>query len=139
MAVGDLSTGPSTANVGPISVGTTGGAGGQGGDASGASSTTTVTYSSSSEASRAAYAPGVLNSPTAPCRIAIGGSAGWLGGAIGFGGSTLDEGCDLRETSRHLSNLGQKEASVQVMCLHEGARKALEAAGVECKVQRGEK
>lgn len=142
MAVGDLTTGPSTASVGDVSIGTTGGSatasGGAGGNASGASSNTTVTYSSNVEASRAAYAPDVLSAPTAPCRISIGGSAGWLGGAIGFGGSVLDEGCDLRETSRHLHNLGQQEASVQVMCLHDGARKALEAAGVTCKVTRDE-
>lgn len=105
-----------------------------GGNASGASSTTTVTYSSNVEASRAAYAPDVLTASTAPCRVSWGGSAGWLGGALGIGGSTLDEGCDLRETSRHLYNVGQRDAAVQVMCLHEGARKALEAVGVECKV-----
>lgn len=111
-----MTTGPSTA-TNDVSVAPIGGS-----------------VSVNSEAAKAAYAPDVLTSPTAPCRIGVGGSAGWLGGAIGFGTSTLDEGCDLRETSRHLSNIGQKEAAVQVMCLHEGARKALEVSGVICRV-----
>lgn len=95
-----------------------------------------MTFNSS--AARAAYAPDVISTPTAPCRISIGASAGWLGGALGISGSILDEGCDVRETSRMLHNMGFKEASVQSLCLHEPARKALEATGVKCLIGQAE-
>lgn len=88
----------------------------------------------SSSAARAAYAPDVIASPTAPCRIGIGASAGWLGGSVGVSASVLDEGCDIRETSRMLHNMGFKEAAVQALCLHDGSRKALEATGVKCLI-----
>jgi hypothetical protein len=61
-------------------------------------------------------APDVLATPTAPCRISVGISGGWLGGAIGFGSSTEDEGCTLRENARLLHNFGQKEAALKLMC-----------------------
>jgi len=39
-------------------------------------------------------APSVQGNTTAPCRIQIGASAGWMGGSFGAGSSILDEGCD---------------------------------------------
>jgi hypothetical protein len=87
------------------------------------------------EAPRLATAPDVISYPTAPCRIAIGASGGWFGGAIGFSGSSLDEACSRIETSRHLHNLGMRDASVQVMCLSDEARQALEATGVKCLIK----
>jgi len=61
-------------------------------------------------------APDVLTTPTAPCRIAVGVSGGWIGGALGFGGSTEDEGCTLRENARLLYNFGEKAAALKLMC-----------------------
>lgn len=86
--------------------------------------------------SKFAQAPDVIAYPTAPCRIAVGGSAGWFGGALGISTSSEDEGCTLRETARLLHNLGQSGAALQVMCLNDDARLALQASGVACKVQR---
>lgn len=80
----------------------------------------------------------MISTPTAPCRISIGASAGWLGGALGISGSILDEGCDIRESSRMLHNLGFKESAVQVLCLHEASRKALEVTGVKCLIGQAE-
>jgi len=98
-------------------------------------STGAVTSNVNVEASRLAQAPDVISYPTAPCRISIGASGGWFGGAIGFSGSSLDEACSRIETSRHLHNLGAKEAAVQIMCLSSEAKQALEATGVKCLIK----
>lgn len=87
-------------------------------------------------ANGAAYAPDVIAYPTAPCRIAIGASGGGFTAVFGFTGSSEDENCTLRETSRQLWNVGQRDAAVQVLCLNDDARLALEASGVACKVKR---
>jgi len=50
--------------------------------------------------SSSAYAPDVLNHPTAPCRVAIGGSGGWIAGSFGIGGSWEDKECTRREAYR---------------------------------------
>lgn len=50
--------------------------------------------------SASAYAPSVLANPTAPCRVAIGGSGGWIAGSFGIGGSFEDEECSAREAYR---------------------------------------
>jgi len=50
--------------------------------------------------SSSAYAPDVLNHPTAPCRVAIGGSGGWIAGSFGIGGSFEDKECTRREAYR---------------------------------------
>lgn len=94
-----MTTGPSTAAVGDVSTGSS-----------------QASISISNEGARAAYAPDVINTPTAPCRIAVGASVGWLGGALGFGSSVLDEGCQRRENARLLNNLGEKKAALLVLC-----------------------
>lgn len=88
------------------------------------------------DARGASYAPDVIAYPTAPCRVAFGASGGGLSAVFGFSGSVEDENCTLRETSRQLWNVGQKEAAVQVLCLQADARLALEASGVACRAQR---
>jgi len=70
-------------------------------------------------------APDMISSPTAPCRVALGASAGWLGGAFGFNGSVLDEGCDAREDARMLNNLGLKTEAVTRLCAKPEMAKAL--------------
>ena len=87
------------------------------------------------EAARLAQAPDVISYPTAPCRVSIGASGGWFGGAIGFSSSVMDEICSRIETSRHLHNLGAKDAAVQIMCLSDEAKQALEATGVKCLIK----
>lgn len=106
----------------------TGGAGGAGGAASASAGSVTSNYRGS------AIAPDVTAFPTAPCRVAGGVSGGWFGGAIGINGSVLDESCDLQNMSNTLSNRGQKAASIQILCLHDNARKAMEATGVKCLI-----
>jgi hypothetical protein len=118
----------------------TGGAGGSsvaGAQASGGTAVTgpvTAGNSLAIEMKGAAYAPDVISYPTAPCRVSIGASGGWFGGAIGFSGSSLDEACSRIETSRHLHNLGHQAAAVQIMCLSSEARQALEVTGVKCMI-----
>lgn len=80
-------------------------------------------------------APDVLAYPTAPCRVAIGGSAAFAGFGGGLSGSVADENCQRIETSRQLYNLGQRDAALQIMCLSLEAHKALTAAGVVCKLR----
>jgi len=105
-----------------------------GGNAAGGSATSGGSTSAVNvNGSRAAYAPDVLSTPTAPCRVSVGASAGWLGGAFGIGTSVLDDGCNIRETARVLWALGQRDAAIQAMCLDETARKALSAVGVICR------
>lgn len=137
-----VSVGPVKAEGGSGGAGGSGGTGGTGGNASAVggtggtakavagsaqastgSSTSAVTVSS--QASRAAYAPDILATPTAPCRVAVGISAGWLGGALGLGGSVLDEGCHIRETARVLAGLGLIVAAVRALCQDPVAAKAL--------------
>jgi len=79
-------------------------------------------------------APDVAVFPTANCRVALGGSVGFLGGAFGFGGSVVDETCETIEVSKQLIQLGERAAAVQAMCLIDKARSALEATGVKCHV-----
>ena len=112
---GNAAGGAATANAGAAT-------------ASAGSSSSAVTVSS--QASRAAYAPDILATPTAPCRVAVGISAGWLGGALGLGGSVLDEGCHIRETARVLAGLGLIVAAVRALCQDPVAAKAL---GEVCK------
>ena len=84
---------------------------------------------------RSAYAPDVISYPTAPCRIALGGSGGNGIVSFGFSSSVMDEICSRIETSRHLHNLGAKDAAVQIMCLSDEAKQALEATGVKCLIK----
>lgn len=70
-------------------------------------------------------APAVLTNTTANCRVAIGASAGWLGGAFGFGTSVIDENCEIITLSIHMHNIGLKEQAVQMMCQSERAAKAM--------------
>jgi hypothetical protein len=70
-------------------------------------------------------APDIIASPTAPCRIAVSASGGWIGGAFGFGTSVLDESCRRIEVSRQLHNMGQRDAAVKVMCNEPEAAAAL--------------
>jgi len=82
-------------------------------------------YSGSYDVKSVGYAPDIIATPTSPCRISVGASAGWMGGAFGFGGSVLDEGCDAREDSRTLWNVGEKEASIARLCQKTEMAKAL--------------
>lgn len=114
-----------------------GGQGGAGGSASAGASaaasannagnTQSVSFSSPESVTikTTGDAPSIIGSATAPCRVAIGASAGWLGGAFGIGTSVMDESCNVREISRHLYNLGLKAEAIKVMCSDETAKAAM--------------
>lgn len=98
-----------------------------GGDAAGGSATAasnqtattgnqSVTISGPERLMTTGIAPDLLVNPTAPCRVAVGASAGWLGGAFGLSGSVMDEGCDAREDSRLLYNMGMKDEAIMRLC-----------------------
>jgi hypothetical protein len=76
----------------------------------------TITYGGEYKLRSTGVAPDMIASPTAPCRIGVGISGGWVGGALGIGSSVLDEGCELRENARLLNNLGKQTAAVQLLC-----------------------
>jgi len=131
-----------TLNNTAVGIGGDGGAGGSGGNASASASAQAGAQGGSVgnvginvAAARLAQAPDVISYPTAPCRVSIGASGGWFGGAIGFSSSVMDEICSRIETSRHLHNLGAKDAAVQIMCLSDEAKQALEATGVKCLIK----
>jgi hypothetical protein len=135
-SMADAKAGAVAATV--VGTSASGGAGGSasGGNATGGASNATAGSSTSAvnvSGARAAYAPDVLSTPTAPCRVSVGASAGWLGGAFGIGTSVLDDGCNVRETARVLWALGQRDAAIQAMCLDDTAKKALQAVGVVCR------
>lgn len=75
-----------------------------------------IRYSGSYDVKTTGVAPDILTQPTAPCRIAVGVSGGWLGGALGIGGSVEDTGCTRRENARVLAGLNRGEAAVKLMC-----------------------
>lgn len=62
-------------------------------------------------------APSQLSAPTAPCRIAVGVAGSWMGGSLGIGSSVLDDGCDTREDSRLLFNLGLRTEAIARLCM----------------------
>lgn len=61
-------------------------------------------------------APDVSAYSTAPCRIAVGASGGWMGGALGFSGSVLDEGCDVWRDHLNLRLAGYVEQADLRLC-----------------------
>jgi len=85
-----------------------------------------------------ARAPDILSYPTAPCRIAVGASAGWVPFGFGLNGSVMDENCEINELRRGFQELGNTAAATQVMCLSEKGRKVLEATGTKCLVKNEE-
>ncbi len=88
-----------------------------------------VNYSGGYDLKNVGVAPDMISTPTAPCRVAVGVSGGIMGGALGIGGSILDEGCDAREDARLLHNLGKTVASIARLCAKPEMKVAL---GVDC-------
>ncbi len=76
--------------------------------AGGGSSTSTI------RATPDAYAP-TMNA-TAPCRISVSAGVSVIGLGASGGGSVEDDQCNLRETARLLSGIGQPAAAARVMC-----------------------
>lgn len=71
------------------------------------------------------YAP-TMNA-TSPCRISVSGGVTVIGVGVSGGGSVEDDPCNLRETARLLSGIGQQEAAARVMCNDPRAAAALGA------------
>jgi len=70
-------------------------------------------------------APDIVANPTAPCRVAVGVSGGWIGGALGLSGSVLDEGCDARADATMLVMMGYEGAAAARLCQKPEMAKAL--------------
>jgi hypothetical protein len=73
-------------------------------------------YSGSYDVRTVGNAPDIVSYSTAPCRVAVGASGGWLGGAFGFTGSVLDEGCDVWRDVVNLTAHNYKEAADMRLC-----------------------
>ena len=82
----------------------------------------------------AVVAPDIASYPSAECAVTGGVSGGWIGGAFGISGTTIDEGCDIREFSRLLHEQGNRRAATQILCLNDRARLALQATGTVCLI-----
>lgn len=72
-------------------------------------------------------APSLLTNTTSNCRIAISASAGWLGGAFGFGTSVVDDNCEIITMSQHMHNLGLQVESIEMLCESPRARKVMKS------------
>lgn len=72
-------------------------------------------------------APSLLTNTTSNCRIAVSASAGWLGGAFGFGTSVVDENCEIITMSQHMHNLGLQVESIEMLCESPRARKVMKS------------
>jgi hypothetical protein len=88
------------------------------------------------EGSKAMYAPEVIAIPTAPCQIAVGGSVGFAGFSGGASTSVENEKCAIEHQSIRLQGLGLQAAAVQIMCLLDDSRLAIEATGIKCLIAR---
>jgi len=76
-------------------------------------------------------APDVAAVTTAPCRIGVGGSGGWLQGVFGFTFGLLDEGCDTwRDTVGLAEVLKRPDAAIKRACQKPEIAEALGV--VEC-------
>lgn len=121
-AGGNATGGTSSAQGGNASAqgGNAQGGSAQGGNASSNQTASTgnqsISFSGPDQLKTTGIAPDLLVNPTAPCRVGVGASAGWLGGAFGVNGSVMDEGCDAREDSRLLFNMGMKDEAIMRLC-----------------------
>jgi hypothetical protein len=82
------------------------------------------------------YAPPM--NATAPCRIAVSGGVVLIGAGVSAGGSVEDDPCNLRETARLLSGIGQTAAAARVMCSDPRAAAALGEGVCPSSAGRGE-
>jgi len=80
------------------------------------------------------YAPDVFSQSTANCMQAYGGSVGVYGFGGGLSGSVANENCEILELSRRFTDMGNKEAANQTLCLSERGNKVLTALGYKCLV-----
>lgn len=86
-------------------------------------------YSGSYEVKNVPNPPDVIANPTAPCRVSIGIAGSGVGFGFGVGSSVLDEGCDSREDSRLLYNMGLHAEAIQRLC----AKPEMAAALKQCQ------
>lgn len=86
-------------------------------------------YSGSFEVKNVPNPPDIIANPTAPCRIAVGASGSGVGFGIGIGTSVLDDGCDAREDSRLLYNMGLHDLAKMRLC----AKPEMAAVIPECQ------
>jgi hypothetical protein len=131
-------SGGSTSSPSPISISST--------SATASSSSATLTGSTATNGGQAntqttvykqvqqapfAYSPDAI--PSAPCRV--GGSAGVSApiGGVSLGGSKLDTECDLRETARAFSLIGNRAAAAKILCQTKAAKKA-HLTDADCQV-----
>lgn len=73
-------------------------------------------YSGSYELKNVPNPPDVIANPTAPCRVSVGVAGSGVGFGFGVGSSVLDEGCDAREDSRLLYNMGHQNLALARLC-----------------------
>lgn len=90
-----------------------------------------IRYGGSYTVKSVGVAPDLSSYSTAPCRVAIGASGGWIGGAIGFSGSVLDEGCDIWRDHVNLRSAGHIEEANVRLCDKPELKKVM---GAKCAV-----
>lgn len=93
-----------------------------------------VEYSGSYEVQSApsVYAPSVVSAN--PCLVTFSGGVSLIGGGLSLGGSTVDEGCEVRALSGQLHAYGHTEAAKQLLCTDPRVAAAYKSAGTPCNV-----
>ena len=69
------------------------------------------------------YAPSM--NATAPCRISVSAGISVIGWGASAGGSVEDVLCSIRENSRFLDALGEREAAVRLFCFDKRAAQVM--------------
>jgi hypothetical protein len=75
-----------------------------------------IRYGGSYTVKSVGVAPDISTYSTAPCRVAIGASGGWIGGSVGFAGSVLDDGCDVWRDHVNLRASGHLDGANIRLC-----------------------
>ena len=71
-----------------------------------------------------------------PCLVGISGGGAGPGIGITLGIGYSDKGCERRNSAALLSNIGQRDAAIELMCDDQGVREALARSGHPCAADR---
>jgi hypothetical protein len=71
-----------------------------------------------------------------PCLVGISGGGAGPGIGITFGVGYSDRGCERRNSAALLSNIGERDVAVELMCDDDGVRQAMARTGHPCAADR---
>ena len=71
-----------------------------------------------------------------PCLVGISGGGAGPGIGITFGVGYSDKGCERRNSAALLSNIGQRDVAIELMCDDQAVREAMQRSGHPCAADR---